>query len=784
MRTLYLFILLYNVATLLLLIPALLLVRNKKIILFFLISFFTNYTFCQVKFDRTKLIDPKNNGKEIANSLFTKEVPIYADTLKNCTYLKFGFKSDKFLNANDWLVLKDDVIPYRIDIVYSKYPLNKGIYNELYPLLLSRIQSLFKLDPYLNDQEYEWNKVLQTNCTNTNEVKGLFHGIVIYYRTIASINTAQEKLEEEQAIQKEKERILEIARLAEEEKRKGLESIQISKTKVNGFKEEEQTSFVELTQSIEDIKSFSFIPDSLKKILEIQSLDKQIVSMKNYLKNDILNQPDISLKTASTEELEKYKQEIEAFLVKFPARDSVVSKVFERHPEWKSMLVVNDWTASMYGDGAQVLLWHLLNFEKSGIRTITLFNDGNDKLTSEKKIGQTGGVYTEKPDNIEKLNKMFNYIMLQGTGGDIPENNIEAILRAMNENPYFTEIVLIADNNACVRDIQLTELIGKPVKIIVCGYSIEKGLNPDLVYIAKKTGGGIYTLNNDIENIDITFDSLGKQSSLLDDRFIINQLGCGQSRVLEKKYQYEYEDGYKIADRYDIILENEENTNFQYAKKHTKRVYRFVQQSVKTVNIDPKVFKMKNVTYLNLSNNEIKTISKSINKLQDLQTVNFSYNKIKKVPFEIKEVLYIENLNISHNKLTYISNSILGMNFLRTLDLSYNEITYFDKKVQLKKLEKLNLSNNKLKELTKDIGLLKNLKSLNLSNNVLESLPNSIVNLSNLTELNLKNNRLTKLPTLIFKLKKLQVLNLENNNFSEEEKTRIKSILVDTFILF
>ncbi len=784
MRILYYFILLYNTTPLLPVNLALQFIKRKSfLILFILISFSESYH-SQIKFNNSTLNDPKNYGEEVSNSFYKKEVSEYPDTLKNCIYLKFGFKSDKILNPNEWLAIKDDVVPYKIDLVYSKYPINNGIYHEIYPLLLNRIQSLFEIDPYLNDQEFLWNRVLQTNCKNSEEVKALFHGVVIYYKTIASINAEQEKLEEELAIQKEKERILEIARLAEEEKRKGLESIQISKTKVNGLKEEEQTSFIELTQSIEDIKSFSFIPDSLKKILEIQSLDKQIVSMKNFLKNDILSQPDISLKTASTEELEKYKQEIEAFLVKFPARDSVVSKVFERHPEWKSMLVVNDWTASMYGDGAQVLLWHLLNFEKSGIRSISLFNDGNDKLTSEKKIGQTGGVYTEKPDNIEKLNKMFNYIMLQGTGGDIPENNIEAILRAMNENPYFTEIVLIADNNACVRDIQLTELIGKPVKIIVCGYSIEKGLNPDLVYIAKKTGGGIYTLNHDIENIDITFDSLGKQSSLLDDRFIINQLGCGQSRVLEKKYQYEYEDGYKIADRYDIIIENEENTNFQYAKNHKRSVYRFVQQSVKTVNIDPKVFKMKNITYLNLSNNEIKTIDKNINKLQDLQTVNFSYNKIKKVPTEIKEVLYIENLNISHNKLTCISNSILGMNFLRTLDLSYNEITYFDKKVQLKKLEKLNLSNNKFKELTKDIGLLKNLKSLNLSNNVLESLPNSIVNLSNLTELNLKNNRLTKLPTLIFKLRKLQVLNLENNNFSEEEKTRIRSILVDTFIMF
>ena len=48
--------------------------------------------------------------------------------------------------------------------------------------------------------------------------------------------------------------------------------------------------------------------------------------------------------------------------------DSVVYKIFSRHPEWDNCLVIMDWTGSMYPYGAQAVLWHSLNLKQSGIK--------------------------------------------------------------------------------------------------------------------------------------------------------------------------------------------------------------------------------------------------------------------------------------------------------------------------------------------------------------------------------------------------------------------------------
>ena len=74
--------------------------------------------------------------------------------------------------------------------------------------------------------------------------------------------------------------------------------------------------------------------------------------------------------------------------------DSVVFKIFSRHPEWDNCLVIMDWTGSMYPYGAQAVLWHSLNLKQSGIKYFVFFNDGN--MEKRKKIGKTRGVYFEK----------------------------------------------------------------------------------------------------------------------------------------------------------------------------------------------------------------------------------------------------------------------------------------------------------------------------------------------------------------------------------------------------
>jgi len=196
--------------------------------------------------------------------------------------------------------------------------------------------------------------------------------------------------------------------------------------------------------------------------------------------------------------------------------DSVVYKIFSRHPEWDNCLVIMDWTGSMYPYGAQAVLWHSLNLKQSGIKYFVFFNDGN--MEKRKKIGKTRGVYFEKAENINKIIGLLSKVKAKGNGGDPEENDVEAILKGIQKYPDFKNLILIADNNSCMRDYCLTKYIKAycltkyikvPVKVVLCGtYS---GINPQYINLAYKTKGSIHTIEDDISdfynrtNTDATF---------------------------------------------------------------------------------------------------------------------------------------------------------------------------------------------------------------------------------------------------------------------------------------
>jgi len=187
--------------------------------------------------------------------------------------------------------------------------------------------------------------------------------------------------------------------------------------------------------------------------------------------------------------------------------DSVVFKIFSRHPEWDNCLVIMDWTGSMYPYGAQAVLWHSLNLKQSGIKYFVFFNDGN--MEKRKKIGKTRGVYFEKAENINKIIGLLSKVKAKGNGGDPEENDVEAILKGIQKYPDFKNLILIADNNSCMRDYCLVKDIKVPVKVVLCGtYS---GINPQYINLAYKTKGSIHTIEDDISdfynrtNTDATF---------------------------------------------------------------------------------------------------------------------------------------------------------------------------------------------------------------------------------------------------------------------------------------
>jgi hypothetical protein len=179
--------------------------------------------------------------------------------------------------------------------------------------------------------------------------------------------------------------------------------------------------------------------------------------------------------------------------------DSVLLKIFERHLSWKNMLVVMDVTGSMYPYTAQMILWLKLNTIDDKFKHFTFFNDGDLKSSEVKKVGETGGIYQIASSAYKPIAIKVEEAMKAGNGGDIQENDIEALLKGIDACPTCSDIVLIADNFSPCRDLSLLKNVKKPVKVILCG--VQSFVNIEYLQIAYETGGSVHTMESDINNL-------------------------------------------------------------------------------------------------------------------------------------------------------------------------------------------------------------------------------------------------------------------------------------------
>ena len=143
-------------------------------------------------------------------------------------------------------------------------------------------------------------------------------------------------------------------------------------------------------------------------------------------------------------------------------RDSSVITIFKRH-DWKNMTIVTDLTGSMMPYIQQVYYWYKLTYATKDINEFVFFNDGDQKYDYTKMAGYTGGLYYSNSTVKDSMYKAAFRCMNSGCGGDVEENNIEAILYAIKKNPKLKEVYMIADNYAGMRDYGLMDKIKIPV---------------------------------------------------------------------------------------------------------------------------------------------------------------------------------------------------------------------------------------------------------------------------------------------------------------------------------
>lgn len=176
-----------------------------------------------------------------------------------------------------------------------------------------------------------------------------------------------------------------------------------------------------------------------------------------------------------------------------------VLEVFDRNKHWKNCLIATDVTGSMSPYMAQFLVWHTLNAKVSpSHKDFVFFNDGDNANDLTKKMGKVGGVYYMNKSSHKKVEKVLKEAKRKG-GGDAPGNNVEATIKELKRNPSVQGVIMIADNQATPRDLELLRKVKKPIHVILCGASTK--INIDYLNMAYATGGNLHTIEEDIKNL-------------------------------------------------------------------------------------------------------------------------------------------------------------------------------------------------------------------------------------------------------------------------------------------
>lgn len=185
---------------------------------------------------------------------------------------------------------------------------------------------------------------------------------------------------------------------------------------------------------------------------------------------------------------------------------------------------------------------------------------------------------------------------------------------------------------------------------------------------------------------------------------------------------------------------------------------------------------------LSIAHNKLKYIDNHIGKLW-LNKLNLSHNRLTQTP---KIATYLRFLNLSFNSITDISSLQKHAHF-EMLNLSHNaivDITDFITIPQAKhlnlqnnqiedcselqnvRIEKLNLSKNKISMPFRNVKHADVLTFLNLQDNQISEIPEDFKDFINLRYLNISCNQLKLLPVTISNLKNLKTLILQKNQIS------------------
>ncbi|CAF3832853.1 unnamed protein product, partial [Rotaria sordida] len=203
--------------------------------------------------------------------------------------------------------------------------------------------------------------------------------------------------------------------------------------------------------------------------------------------------------------------------------------------------------------------------------------------------------------------------------------------------------------------------------------------------------------------------------------------------------------------------------------------------------LDPTIWRLTRLNFLEISQCPIiESLSEDIGKLINLSTLTLTSNKLRCLPDQMKNLENLRHLDLSNNQLNQLNKDLfLKLNHLETLNLSNNlleDLPPFSPENN-KKLAIINLSNNQLQTLPDFPQQLENLSQIDLSSNQFEHFPDTLLQLNSLKIIIMDSNQLTNIPSQLSQLHRLKEIRFKSNPLKDNrlkklmEQDKIKAVL-------
>ncbi len=365
-------------------------------------------------------------------------------------FLKMPYANDSVLNPEIVSQFKDRTVE-KVLLVYSDFQISPNFQQP--ELNRKRWEQLLKIAPFLfKNSTIEWGFIAQTKCKTQECAKKLNHGIAV----ICSYPIKRSEDE------------LELLK------------------KYSTYTENR----CDTTYRYRKKNSSFYQPVSIKKQERGKKFNKKSIWGRKYVRNIDTISAKMNIKCYDVTKINVDKGQI--------TDATVINTLMKKADDWKDFAIVADVTGSMSDYYLQILIWMNEVENHPNLKHVTLFNDGDATPDFKKVVMKTGGIYHIQGHDLGKVNETLVRAVSKGNGGDIEENDIEAIVETIKKSPNLKQIVLIADNQANMRDYSFVKNIKIPIRVILCGQGAINSQYLDLVYHTK---GSLYYNGEEVDGL-------------------------------------------------------------------------------------------------------------------------------------------------------------------------------------------------------------------------------------------------------------------------------------------